>query len=534
MELKKNKFPIIGLVLLSIGIILGIIIQKFLLRNNINEGLRKFDEVLTYTEKYYVESVDDKKLIDAAINGLVDSLDPHSVYISAENMKGFDEQLNGNFEGIGIEFQVVNDTLTVVSPISGGPSEALGIMAGDRIISIDGKGCIGITNEQVRQKLRGPAGTKVTISVYRPSIKGINDYNIIRDKIPLYSVDCHFMYDNKTGYLSLSRFSETSTKEVVEALDDLRKKGMQRLVLDLRNNPGGLMKQAVQIADIFIDDDKMIVYTKGRRSDLNEKFYAKQTYPYEKIPLIILVNSGSASASEIVAGSTQDWDRGLVVGETTFGKGLVQHPFTLPDSSVLRLTILKYYTPSGRLIQRDYSDKKSYYTDTNKRYEEEGDNLEHKTEKDSSKPIFKTKGGRIVYGGGGITPDYIIKSDRITSYSAALRRANTFYEYVLSYKVKNNKEIKKKYSNSISKFNKEYNFSDEDLNAFLKFASSKKIEFNKNDFEKDNEFIRTQLKAYVARNIWQNNGWYQVMLGIDNQFKKAINQFYEAEKLANL
>ena len=534
METNKNKFPYIGIILVTVGILLGIGIQKVISSDNLRESLRKFNDVLAYTDKYYVDSIDTDKLVDAAINGMLDSLDPHSVYISKKDMEGTIEQMEGNFEGIGIEFQVVNDTLTVVSPIAGGPSEVLGIMAGDRIIKINGKGCIGITNEQVRQKLRGAAGTKVSVSIHRPGIKGINEYEITREKIPIYSVDTHFMYDDKTGYIIVSRFSETTADEVLEALNDLKNKGMRRLVLDLRNNPGGLMEQAVNVSDYFIDDDKMIVYTKSRRPEFNEERRAKKEYPYEKIPLVVLVNSGSASASEIVAGAIQDWDRGLVVGETTFGKGLVQKQFELPDNSAVRITISKYYTPSGRLIQRDYKDKKSYYSEVFGRNEKEEDNLTHTAEKDSSKPIFKTKSGRIVYGGGGITPDYIVGSDRIQGYSVALRRANLFYQFTLSYMDKNGEQIKNKYLNNFSAFRREFNFSDRDLDDLVKLASEKKIEFNKADFEKDKEFIRVQLKAYVARNLWKSEGWYKIMLGVDNQFNKAESRFDEAEKLAHL
>lgn len=532
---RKSKFPFTGIFLIIIGIILGIEIQKVLSSDNLRENLKKFNDVLTYTDKYYVEDIDSQKLIEAAITGMLDSLDPHSVYIPAKSMQTVEEQFRGNFEGIGIEFQVINDTLTVVSPITGGPSEALGIMAGDRIIKISGKECVGITSEQVRQKLRGPSGSKVTITIHRPGIKDLMDYEITRDKIPLYSIDAHFMYDKETGYLSLSRFSETTTTEVADALNDLKKMGMKKLVLDLRNNPGGYLNQAYQIADMFIDNDKLIVYTKGRRSEFDEEYKAKQYFPYEKIPLIILVNSGSASASEIVSGAVQDWDRGLVIGETTFGKGLVQRQFLLSDNSAVRITISKYYTPSGRLIQREYKDKKTYYSELiNREDEAEGDNIEHKAEKDSSKPIFKTKGGRIVYGGGGITPDYIVPSEKITPYSVSIRRANLFYQFVLGYMDRNGELIKKKFGTDIQSFKKNFVFSGNDLNEFIKFVSSKKIEFKKDDYEKDKVFIRTQLKAYVARDIWKNEGWYQTLLEIDNQFIKAVNRFNEAEKIAKL
>ncbi|MCU7490884.1 MAG: S41 family peptidase [Ignavibacteria bacterium] len=534
MDFNRFKTPFVAVIVLTIGIILGIEIQKVVSSDNLREGLRKFNEVLQFTDKYYVEEVDSQKLIENAISGMLDSLDPHSVYIPAKQMENVEEQFRGNFEGIGIEFQVVNDTLTVVSPITGGPSEALGIMAGDRIVKIDNQNCVGITTEQVREKLRGTAGSKVTVSISRPGVKGVNDYVITRDKIPIYSVDAHFMYDSQTGYISLSRFSETSTQEMLQALDELTKKGMKRLIFDLRNDPGGYLNQAFQIADLFIDGNKMIVYTKGRRSEFNEEYHASKAYPYEKLPLIVLVNSGSASASEIVSGSIQDWDRGLIVGETTFGKGLVQRQFMLPDNSAVRLTISRYYTPSGRLIQRSYKDKKDYFLNAHSKTINDGLNIEHKAEKDSSKPVFKTNAGRIVYGGGGITPDYVVASEKLQPYSVALRRANLFYLYELKYMDQHGSQIMKKYAKDFAGFKKNFHFSDRDLNDFVNFASSKKVPFVKSDFEKDKDYIRIQLKAYIARGIWKNDGWYQTLLEADNQFRKAIQEFTEAEKLSKL
>lgn len=534
MDLNRFKTPLVAVIVLTIGIILGIEIQKVVSSDSLRENLRKFNEVLSYTDKYYVEEVDSQKLIENAISGMLDSLDPHSVYIPAKQMENVEEQFRGNFEGIGIEFQVVNDTLTVVSSITGGPSEALGIMAGDRIVKIDNQPCIGISTEQVRAKLRGTAGSKVTVSIFRPGVKGVNDYIITRDKIPIYSVDAHFMYDNQTGYISLSRFSETSTQEMLQALDELQKKGMKRLIFDLRNDPGGYLNQAFQIADLFIDGNKMIVYTKGRRSEFNEEYHASKAYPYEKLPLIVLVNSGSASASEIVSGSIQDWDRGLIVGETTFGKGLVQRQFMLPDNSALRLTISRYYTPSGRLIQRSYKDKKDYFMNAHSKTINDGLNIEHKAEKDSLRPTYKTNAGRIVYGGGGITPDYVVASERLQPYSVALRRGNIFYLYVLRYMDQQGSQLMKKYSKDFGAFKKNFRFSDKDLNNFVKFASDKKVPFIKDDFEKDKEYIRIQLKAYIARDIWRNDGWYQTLLEADNQFNKAIQEFTEAEKLSKL
>lgn len=532
-----TKFPFLFLVL-TIGALIGIQLEKVFSGDNLRESIRKFNDVLTYTEKYYIEEVDTQKLVEAALNGMFNQLDPHSVYIPAKEFTAVEESFRGDFEGIGIEFQIVNDTLTVVSPITGGPSEQLGILPGDRIVKIDGNSVIGITNDEVRQKLRGKAGTKVNVTIARPGVSKLLEYTIVRDKIPIYSVDTHFMIDDKTGYVSVSRFSETTFDELYSALKDLDSKGMKQLLLDLRGNPGGYLNQAVQIADLFLDGKKKIVYTSGRRSEFNEEYYASETYPYEKIPLVVLINRGSASASEIVSGAVQDWDRGLVVGETSFGKGLVQRQFQLFDNSAIRLTISEYFTPSGRLIQRDYKNKKNkkdYYSEISDREESEGENLEHTAEKDSSKPTYKTLvKKRTVFGGGGITPDYIVKSETLTEYTQNLLKENLFYSFVLSYLDTNTKNIKNRFGDNLNKFRKEFSISDDMINSFVNYAKSKKVEFVQSDFEKDKDYIAARLKAQIARNFWKNDGWYSVLLEGDSQFNKALQLFNEAKDLANL
>lgn len=534
---NRTKFPFLFLVL-TIGALIGIQLEKVFSGDNLRDSIRKFNDVLTYTEKYYIEEVDTQKLVEAALNGMFNQLDPHSVYIPAKEFTAVEESFRGDFEGIGIEFQIVNDTLTVVSPITGGPSEQLGILPGDRIIKIDGISVIGITNDEVRQKLRGKAGTQVNVTIVRPGSSKQLEYTIVRDKIPIYSVDAHFMIDDKTGYVSVSRFSETTFDELTNALEDLKGKGMKQLLLDLRGNPGGYLNQAVQIADLFIDGKKKIVYTVGRRSEFNEEYFASENYPYEKIPLVVLINRGSASASEIVSGAVQDWDRGLVVGETSFGKGLVQRQFQLFDNSAIRLTISEYFTPSGRLIQRDYKnkkDKKDYYSEISDREESEGENIEHTAEKDSTKPTYKTLiKKRTVFGGGGITPDYIVKSETLTEYTQNLLKDNLFYSFVLSYLDTHSNEIKNKYGNNLSKFRKEFFINIDLLNSFVNFAKNKKVEFNQSDFEKDKDYIAARLKAQIARNFWKNDGWYSVLLEGDSQFRKAIELFNEAKELANL
>jgi carboxyl-terminal processing protease len=536
MKPGKIKFPF-TIIILVFGIVLGFQIQKTFSNDHLNDSISKFSDVLTYTEKYYMEDVDTPKLVEAAINGMLLKLDPHSVYIPAKQLESVEESFRGDFEGIGIEYQVVNDTLTVVSPITGGPSEALGIMSGDRIVKIDGISVIGINNEDVRKKLRGKAGTKVKVSILRPGIIKLQDYVITRDKIPIYSVDTHFMIDNGTGYISVSRFSETTYDEVLSALNDLNSKGMKQLIFDLRGNPGGYLNQAVKISDLFLDGKKKIVYTKGRRAEFNEEYFSGESSSFEKLPLIILVNKGSASASEIVSGAVQDWDRGLIVGETTFGKGLVQRQFTLPDNSALRLTISQYFTPSGRLIQRDYKNKKDkdeYYSQAGNKKEEEGDNLDHKAEGDSSLKVYKTNGGRIVYGGGGITPDYIVKTEDITDYTSELLKNNLFYLFVLKYLDNHTAEIKTKYHNDFNIFLSDFKISSGTLKDFTDFAFSKNVKMNEEGFKKDNAYITARLKAQIARNFWKNEGWYQVLVKTDNQIAKAETLFQEAKDLAKL
>ncbi len=538
MKMKFGNIKIsFTLGILILGIVLGILIQRVFSDDSLHDSLQKFDDVLTYTEKYYVDKVDTQKLVEAAISGMLGKLDPHSVYIPSKDMQAVEDSFNSNFDGVGIEFQILNDTLTVISPITGGPSEKLGIEPGDKIIKIDTQSAIGITNDQVRSKLRGPAGTKVNVTVLRYGKKNPINYIITRAKIPLYSIDAHFMYNITTGYVSISRFSETTYDELVKSLHDLKKQGMKNLIIDLRGNPGGYLNQAVEVANLFIDGNKKIVYTKGRKSEFDEEYDATKAAPFKNIPLIILVNNGSASASEIFAGAMQDWDRALIVGETTFGKGLVQRQFVLPDNSALRLTIARYYTPSGRSIQRDYkkiANNREYFEDAGKNNDKPGNNLEHTAEKDSGLTKFKTHDGRIVYGGDGITPDYIIKSQNLNNYTTDLLKNNVFYLFSLNYYEKHKQEITKEFSSDLNKFVNKFNFTSYDIENFIKYSNSKGIKENKKEFDSAKDYIDARLKAEIARNIWNNEGWYREILSADNQFQKSLSLFNEAKYLAGL
>lgn len=533
MRKKFSAVTVITLVVLSV--FAGSILNSVISGDNIYEQINKFKDVLSLTEKYYVEDVDTQKLTEAAVNGLLGQLDPHSIYIPASQLQKVNEEFQGSFEGVGIEYQVLNDTLLVVSPIVGGPSEALGIMSGDKIVKINDTSCVGITQNGVQSKLRGPKGTHVKVSISRAGIKGLLEFDIVRDKIPIYTVDSGFMIDDKTGYINVTRFAATTHDEFVSAATRLKNAGMKRLVLDLRGNPGGYLEQAFRMADELMPKGKKIVYTKGRRPEFSEEYTSSGNGKFEDVTLVILVNNGSASASEIVSGAVQDWDRGLIVGETTFGKGLVQRQYDLKDGSAFRLTIARYFTPSGRMIQRPYGeDKMKYQREAFERDESEGDNVEHEhdVEKDSTRPTFKTAGGRKVYGGGGITPDYIVKADRLGEYSIQLRSKNLFLQYADKYMERNGEQLRKKYGKDAALFVNEFDVTPAMLDELLALAKSKEVEFKKDLYEKDLKYIKAFTKAYIGRSLFGNEGSARTMLTVDMQFQKAVTLFPEAEKIS--
>ena len=530
----RKRFSLVfmvALVIVSVGA--GALLNSVFSSDNIYEQISKFKDVLSITEKYYVEDVDTGKLTEAAISALLQDLDPHSTYIPASHLTRIHEEFEGSFEGIGIEYQVLNDTLLVVAPIIGGPSEALGILAGDKILKIDDTTAVGITQLGVQQKLRGPKGTRVTVSILRPGLADLIDFEITRDKIPLYTIPSSLMIDDKTGYIQVTRFAAPTHDEMIQAVSQLREAGMQRLVLDLRNNAGGYLEQAFRMVDEFLPKGKKVVYTKGRRPEFNDEYLSSGTGRLLNVPVIVLVDNSSASASEIVAGAIQDWDRGLIVGETTFGKGLVQREFPLSDGSAFRLTTARYYTPSGRLIQRDYqSDRASYTRAAFERSEDEGDNLEHEAESDTSRPAFRTLSlGRTVYGGGGITPDYIIKSDRLTEYAAHLRSRNVFFEFATRWADRNGQAIQETYGEDVARYVRDFKVTDPMKDEFLALASEKGVEFDEASFNKDRPYIEAFIKANLARRLWGPEGTSRVMLSVDTQFIQALALFPEAEKI---
>ncbi|HUI29580.1 MAG TPA: S41 family peptidase [Candidatus Acidoferrales bacterium] len=524
-----------GIVLVIVGIIIGMQIQSVFSGDNIYQQLEKFKDVLSLADKYYVDNIDTQKLVSAAISGLLGQLDPHSVYIPAKEAQQISEDFHGSFEGIGIEFDVVDDTLLVVSPIAGGPSELVGLQAGDKIVAIDNKSAVGISRDDVVKKLRGPKGTKVDVTVAREGVDKTLQFEITRDKIPLYSVTTSFMVNHDVGYVYINRFSETTNNELGDALGKLKSQGMRELILDLRENPGGLLNQAVDVASNFLPRGDTIVYTKGRIPEANENFTSNGGN-YTRMPLIVLVNSGTASASEIVSGAVQDLDRGLIVGETSFGKGLVQRQFDLNDGSAVRITIARYYTPSGRLIQRPYdSDRGKYFmgayvADTS---EKSGSNLTHTMESDSTRPTFKTASGRTVYGGGGITPDYIVKMAEVPQFVYQFQVKRIFLEYVDDRYTQKQEELEKEYGSS-ENFDAKFQVSDWILMEIFDQAKKAGVKIDRGEYEKNEKYIAMLVKAQIARNVWGNEGWYRVVLTFDNQFEKAMTLFPEAKQIAGL
>ncbi|MER3328500.1 MAG: S41 family peptidase, partial [Candidatus Kapaibacterium sp.] len=384
------------------------------------------------------------------------------------------ENFSGEFEGIGIEFDMVDDTIIVVSPINGGPSEELGIMAGDKIVKIDDEEAVGMLRSEVPKKLKGPKGTKVAVDIKREGEKKLLHFDIIRDKIPIETVDANYMIDNEIGYVTINRFAANTHAEMMKAVNELKQQGMKKLILDLRGNPGGYLTQAFYMADEFLKGGDTIVYTEGRRPEFNEMFASTEAGALKDIPLIVMVDAGSASASEIVSGAIQDLDRGLIVGETSYGKGLVQRQYDLGDGSAFRLTISYYYTPSGRSIQRPFKDKDEYRNLVGRLELEEGANLQHSLEslgnekgKDKinmdSIPIFYTRKGRKVLGGGGITPDYIVKRDtnRLTETVVSMRMKRIFYDFTYEFlRSDAGTKFKTKYENNFNDFYKNYEISD--------------------------------------------------------------------------
>jgi carboxyl-terminal processing protease len=508
------------------GILLIVLFHSAKAQNREINAAYKYGQFLQYLDNLYVDSINVEKLVEDAIVDQLRDLDPHSTYISKEDVQKMNEPLQGNFEGIGISFNILNDTLFVITPIPGGPSEKVGINAGDRILKVDGGNIagIGLTNEDVFRLLRGDKGTKVMVSVKRRTVTELLDFTITRDKIPINSLDAAYMIDANIGYIKLNRFAQTTMKEFIDAALNLKLNGAEHLILDLTGNAGGYLDVAAALADQFLDDEKLIVYTEGLNS-LRKEYLASARGMYEEANVVILIDEGSASASEIVSGAVQDWDRGIVIGRRSFGKGLVQRQLELPDGSMVRLTTAKYYTPTGRLIQKPYEEGlKAYQEEIYTRYEHGEfiskdsinfpDSLEYKT-------LVK---GRVVFGGGGIMPDIFVPVDTssYSDYFGALIRQGILNQFVLEYVDKNRKKLTNTYT-SFSQFNKEFSISTELLEKLIAYAEKQGLSNDAGGIQTSSERISLTFKAYVARDLWTTSEFYQVVNASDRNVSAAID-----------
>lgn len=523
----KIVLPLIFAILLAAGIFIGSKLNfsdqspaRFFMAER--RASDKLNQVLNYIEDEYVDTIQKDELVEKAIMEMLHNLDPHSVYLTPKEVTAMHEPLEGNFEGIGIEFNIIQDTIRVISVISGGPSESAGLQAGDKIVKIEGKNAAGIKirNSDVLSKLRGKGGTKVTISIQRGRSSQLTEYTITRGTIPLYSVDVSYMLSDKTGYLRVSRFAETTHEEFLEHAGKLRAAGMENLVLDLRGNGGGLLSTAIRICDEFLDKDEVIVYTEGKAHP-RETVKATRKGILTETRLFVLIDESSASASEIVAGAVQDNDRGTIIGRRSFGKGLVQREAMFSDSSAIRLTVARYYTPTGRCIQKPY-DKglQDYFSEEYSRYESgELMNEDSIQQKDSLR--YVTPKGKVVYGGGGIRPDIFIPLDTIgrTAFLTDLFNKGAFNQFSFDYADRNRKKLE---AMGAEAYRKDFKISDLQRNEFYELAVKLGVKLDSKQEAESRKLIDNYLKATIARQIWRNDGFYPILNEEDKAVLKAL------------
>lgn len=532
MEIRNTKNQIRLPIVLFIGLAAGIFVgATFNQRGAVDVGseVQKFKEVLAQIKESYVDDVDTDALVEETIRDMLSKLDPHSAYIPARDRERANEDLRGNFDGIGIEFKIFNDTIVVVSPLSGGPSESVGILSGDKIIRVDtmNVGGIGITNEDVMRYLKGPKGTEVSVGVLRGEKE--MSFNIVRDKIPQYSVDAAYMVRDDIGYIKVSRFAATTYDEFTQAIKKLKEQGMEKLVFDLQGNPGGYLNIAIDMADEFLPASRRIVYTKGNNSRYDQSANATSRGSFENGDLIVLVNEGSASASEILAGALQDNDRALIVGRRSFGKGLVQSPFDLSDGSEVRLTISRYYTPSGRSIQKPYDDEQEYARDIISRYNHgEFFHADSIHLNDSLK--YLTLKGRSVYGGGGIMPDYFVPLDTVLNshYLNELYSSYAIFEYAFYYAEKNKEALEKMgYEN----FRSNFQVTDAMLEELVRVGERNKAKPDRLELNQKKTLFKIHVKAQIAKGVWGSEGFYPIFNETNEILQQAIRLFDQAPEM---
>ena len=517
------KLPLVLCLGLAAGVFVGASLNNKKSSGDVGKDVQKFRDVLTQIQTEYVDTVNTSELVDDAIHHMLNKLDPHSAYIPAADRVAANEDLRGNFDGIGVEFNIFNDTIVVVTALSGGPSEALGIRSGDKIIKVDDKmlAGIGVTSPDVMKALKGPKGTEVKVTILRHD-KEI-EYKIIRDKIPQYSVDVSYMVDDEIGYIKINRFAATTFDEFHESLKKLKQEGMKKLVLDLQGNPGGYMNMAIDIADDFLTAGKKIVFTNGKEKKYNSDASSTARGEFEKGDLIVLMNEGSASASEILAGALQDNDRAFIVGRRSFGKGLVQSPFDLSDGSELRLTISRYYTPTGRSIQKPYEDGDEYSRDIIARYNH-GEFFHADSIRFNDTLKYATANGRTVYGGGGIMPDYFVPLDTTLNshYLNELYTSTSIQEYTFSYAENHKEQLTKR---GFDNFLKSFKVTDEMLAELVKVGERNKVKPDRRELARKKKLFQVHVKAQIARKLWSNEGFFPVINETNEVFLQALKLF---------
>lgn len=531
MKRRVVYLPLIFSVLLAGGIYLGMRLatpemqQQSVFRIT-GHSDTKLGSILGYIEQDYVDVIDRKLLEDEAIKAMIEELDPHSQYITVEEFHEMNDPLLGSFEGIGVSFRIEKDTITVINPIKGGPSEKVGVMAGDRIIYIEDSLAAGveISNRDAMRKLKGDKGTKVRVKVLRRGVEGLIDFTITRDVIPTYSLDIAYMVAPATGFIRLNKFSATTYEEFSKAADKLLKEGMERLILDLRGNTGGYLRAATQLADEFLPNGKLIVYTEGKNRPRSFAFATREG-KFEKMPVIVLIDEGSASASEIVAGALQDNDRGTLVGRRSFGKGLVQEQLPMPDGSAVRLTVARYYTPTGRSIQKPYNgDKEEYHHEAIDRYLS-GELMHPDSIQFADSLKFLTPGGKTVYGGGGIMPDIYValEADSTMAYFNRLANSGLLFQFAFDYADMHRPELMK--YGGVEKFNSQFKFTDALYRDLQAFAEEKGIKGSSEEQRVARKRITILFKAYLARSLYDDEGFYPIYQEIDEILQKALESF---------
>jgi len=537
MSNRNPKYTIYFPIAFSLVLIAGIWLGFALSKNNQPSGssffplqkntYHKVDDILDYIVRDYVDSVDVNELETNAIDGMLNDLDPHSQYISAKEFHEVNDPLMGSFEGIGIAFRIEKDTIMVINTIGGGPSEKVGLMAGDRIVKIDDTLVIGISNTKAVHKLKGEKGTKVKVSIYRRGLPGLIDFTITRDVIPTYSLDVAYMVNDSVGYIKLNKFSTTSYHEFNDAVYKLNKQGMKNLILDLRGNGGGLLTAAINIADEFLPEGKLIVYTQGKNRPKNYAYSTENGLLINE-GVVILIDEGTASASEIVAGAIQDNDRGTIIGRRSFGKGLVQEQMSLPDGSALRLTVARYYTPTGRCIQKPYT--KDDFDDYNMEYYHrflDGELYSKDSIKFSDSLKYTTPGGKVVYGGGGIMPDIFIPliPDSTHIFYNSLANKGLIFQFAFDYTDRNREKLNGT-NKDFMEFDKRFEMTNKTYSNLVKYAKEKGIKVSQKEIRVSKNKVGILFKAFVARNLYEEKGFYPIYHQVDTTFKRAV---YELE-----